>query len=114
MKYLFLICVPEGVRLDPKEEAAIGPDTERWVAEMDGRGVRLMGQRLAEVASARCVRVRKGRISTTDGPFAETKEQVAGFDIIECAGMEEAVEIASKHPVARFGTVEIRAFWSDS
>ncbi len=112
MKFLFLICVQEGVQLDAKEAAVVGPDTERWVSEMDGRGVRVMGQRLAEVARATCVRVRKGKVSAVDGPFAETKEQIAGFDVIECSGMEEAIEIASKHPVARFGTVEIRPFWA--
>ena len=45
-----------------------------------------------------------------DGPFAETKEQIAGFDIIEAAGLDEAIEVASKHPVASYGTVEVRPF----
>ena len=47
----------------------------------------------------------------SDGPFAETKEQIAGYDVIECADLDEAIEIASKHPVARIGTIEIRPFW---
>ena len=46
-----------------------------------------------------------------DGPFAETKEQVAGYDVIECADLDEAIEIASKHPVAGIGTVEVRPLW---
>jgi hypothetical protein len=46
-----------------------------------------------------------------DGPFAETKEQVAGFDIIDCADLDEAIEIASKHPCAGLGTVEVRPLW---
>ena len=46
-----------------------------------------------------------------DGPFAETKEQIAGYDIIECADLDEAIEVAAKHPVARFGTIEVRPFW---
>ena len=48
-----------------------------------------------------------------DGPFAETKEQIAGFDIIDCADLDEAIEVASKHPVARFGKLEVRPFWVD-
>jgi hypothetical protein len=47
----------------------------------------------------------------TDGPFAETKEQIGGFDILDCADLDEALEVASKHPVATFGTVEVRPFW---
>jgi hypothetical protein len=50
----------------------------------------------------------------TDGPFVETKEQIVGFDIIECADLDEALEVAAKHPVARFGMVEVRPFWTPS
>jgi hypothetical protein len=48
-----------------------------------------------------------------DGPFAETKEQIAGFDILECADLDEAIEVAAQHPVARFGTIEVRPFWRE-
>jgi hypothetical protein len=47
----------------------------------------------------------------SDGPFAETKEQVAGYDILECRNLDEAIEVASKHPVAAYGTIEVRPFW---
>jgi hypothetical protein len=47
----------------------------------------------------------------TDGPFAETKEVVGGFDILECGSLEEAVEIAAEHPIAQMGTIEVRPFW---
>jgi hypothetical protein len=57
------------------------------------------------------VRVRNGAIVTTDGPFAETKEFIAGFDVIDCPDLETAVAIAAQHPVAKFGTVEVRQFW---
>lgn len=49
----------------------------------------------------------------SDGPFAETKEQLGGFDVIECANLDEAIEVAAKDPAARFGTIEIRPFWTD-
>jgi len=48
---------------------------------------------------------------TADGPFAETKEQIAGYDIIDCADLDEAIEVASRHPVAAFGKIEVRPFW---
>jgi hypothetical protein len=57
------------------------------------------------------VRVRDGDLLITDGPFAETEEQFGGCDVIECADLDEAIEGASKHPVAKFGTIEVRPFW---
>ena len=110
MKYLMFVCVEEGIELDATERAAIGPDSEVWMQEMDGRGVRLMGNQLAPVVDATTVRVREGEVVIADGPFAETKEQIAGFDILECADLDEALEVAAKHPVARFGALEVRPF----
>ena len=103
MKYLLLICVAEGTNVSPEEAR---PDA--WVAEMTDRKVRLLGSELAPVRDTTGVRVRDGELSITDGPFAEAKEQMAGFDLVECADLDEAIEVASKHPVARFGTIEIR------
>jgi hypothetical protein len=57
------------------------------------------------------VRVRDGEVVVSDGPFAETKEAVGGFDILECDSLEEAVEIAAAHPLAQIGTIEVRPFW---
>jgi hypothetical protein len=111
MKYMMLVCVDPSVELGPQETSTIGPDTESWVQEMDGRGVRLQGDRLAPMDAARTVRLRQGEVIIADGPFAETKEQIAGFDILECADLDEALEVAAKHPVARFGTLELRPFW---
>jgi hypothetical protein len=51
------------------------------------------------------------RAIVTDGPFAETKEQIAGFDVLECADLDEAIEVASSHPMARLGILEVRPFW---
>jgi hypothetical protein len=59
-------------------------------------------------AAAKTVRVRRRQLLLTDGPFAETKEQIGGLTIIECADMDEAVEIAAAHPAASYGTIEIR------
>jgi hypothetical protein len=108
MKYLLLICVDESVSVT-REEAS--PD--RWVAEMDGRGVRLLGSEVGRGRDATSIRVRNDELSITDGPFAEAKEQMAGFDLIECADLDEAIEVASKHPVARFGTIDIRPLVGD-
>jgi hypothetical protein len=106
VKYLLMICGDESLEVAPEDS-----DAEPWVQEMDRRGVRLLGDRLRPVSDATTVRVRDGETLLTDGPFAETKEQIGGFDIIECADLDEAIEVAAKHPVARFGTIEVRPFW---
>ncbi|MCO5994285.1 YciI family protein [Actinoallomurus rhizosphaericola] len=105
MKYLLLVCVDEDV-----EENA---DPTAWIEEMEGRGVRLTGDRLRPVRDSTTVRRRNGEVIIADGPFAETKEQIGGFDILECADLDEAIEVASKHPAAKFGTIELRPFWTE-
>ncbi len=105
-----LVCVDETIELPADEVAAIGPETQSWVDEMDGRGVRVLGQRLAAEEDATTIRVRGGAVVVADGPFAEAKEQIAGFDILDCADLDEAIEVAGKHPVARFGSLELRPF----
>ena len=124
MKYLLLVCMeqPPDPPLETEEEAASreagdDEDIRRWFAEIDKRGSRLIGSQVSRPANAATVRVRDGEILVSDGPFAETKEWMAGFDVIECASMAEAVEIADLHPVAAFGMVEVRPFlpeaWRD-
>jgi hypothetical protein len=79
---------------------------------MTRRGIRLTGNRVRAASDATTVRVRGDETLVTDGPFAETKEQMGGFDIVECANLDEAVEVAAKHPMARLGMVEVRPFWT--
>ena len=106
MRYLLFVCAEESVEVNPEEASA-----EPWVEEMDGRGVRRDGSRLRPVSDATTVRLQRGEIVLSDGPFAETKEQIAGFDIVECEDLDEAIEVASKHPVAKYGAIEVRPFW---
>jgi hypothetical protein len=106
-RYMMLVCTDPAV--DPQEFAHLEP-AGPWAAEMDGRGIRLFGSELEPPGVARTVRVREKRAIVTDGPFAETKEQIAGFDVLECADLDEAIEAAAKHPMARAGIVEVRPF----
>jgi hypothetical protein len=112
MKYLMFVCVDEDLAT-PEATKDIPRDAMAWVAEMDGRGVRLRGNRLQEISTATTVRVRGGEVVLADGPFAETKELIAGYDILECADLDEAIEVAGKHPVARIGSIEVRPFAED-
>jgi hypothetical protein len=113
MKYMLMICKDESVALTPEQGADMGRSTEAWISEMERRGVRLLGQRLRPVADATTVRVRDGQTLVADGPFAETKEQIGGFDLIECADLDDAIAVAAAHPVARYGTIEVRPFWEE-
>ena len=108
VRYLLLICVDESIAVSPEEASA-----EPWVEEMERRGVRRDGSRLRPIADATAVRLRDGEVMLSDGPFAETKEQIAGYDVIECDDLDEAIEVASRHPVAKFGTIEVRPFWEE-
>ncbi|MCU1508168.1 MAG: YCII-related protein [Glaciihabitans sp.] len=84
-------------------------DVEVWVNEMDASGARILGDRLAPVSQAKQVRVRGGELVLTDGPFAETREIIAGFDLLEAPDMDAAIEIARKHPMAQAGALLLRA-----
>lgn len=110
MKYLlFINTAPDIDKAAPPEKEPL--DIEDWVEQMDARGVREFGDRLRPAEDATTVRVRKGELLVTDGPFVEGKDYIAGIDIIECADLDEAIEIARLHPMATHGLVEIRPFW---
>jgi hypothetical protein len=110
MKYLMLVCTDPNY-VPGQDDGA--PDVEDWVTEMDGKGIRLMGNRTRPASDATTVRVRNREVLLTDGPYAETKDRMAGFDVIECADLDEAIEVASKHPMAWAGMIELRPFWPD-
>jgi hypothetical protein len=105
MRFLMFVC-----RDTEPIEPSTGPvpDVEDWVKEMDGRGVRITGDPVRPQAEARTVRVRGGSTVVTDGPFVETKEVLAGFDLLECRDMAEAIEVAAGHPMAYEGVIELR------
>jgi hypothetical protein len=86
-------------------------DIEEWLSSVGG--ARVDGDRLQGVSAATTVRARNGGPVVTDGPFAETKEQIAGYDVIDVADLDEAIAVAARHPVAAWGAIEIRPFWTD-
>ncbi|MGV9771063.1 YciI family protein [Streptosporangium sp. NPDC003464] len=104
MKYMMFVCTDT----EPDTDGADGPDIDVWVSENDARGRRLEGSALASTSAATTVRVRDGRLLVSDGPFAETKEVIVGYDLLECADLDEAIEVARAHPMARRGRLELR------
>ncbi|WP_395244389.1 YciI family protein [Agromyces sp. MMS24-K17] len=107
---LFVIVDPTGERA-AADGGSGDDDPEAWVREMDGRGARLFGEVLRPPSDATFVRRRDGEVVVSDGPFAEAKEWIAGFDLLEVADLAEAIEVASKHPMARGGALELRPTW---
>jgi hypothetical protein len=116
MKYLLFVCW-DGERMDAQTEPdpSNAPEEEGfpWIDDLQKRGVWVTGDQLAPPRRARTVRVRDGKTIVTDGPFAETKEAIGGFDLLECDSLEEAVEIAATHPLAQNGTIEVRPLWGN-
>ncbi len=113
MRYMLMICEDENWlnALSPAEEASILAEYGEFGKEMAGRGVLEGGERLRPTSDSTSVRVRNGEMLTFDGPFAETKEQVGGYYIVDCKDLDEAIEIAAKIPGARSGTMEVRPIW---
>jgi hypothetical protein len=113
MRYMLLVCW-DAERMNAQEEPKPGEREVEgfpWLDDLQARGRWVIGDQLAPPRRARAVRMRDGKKIVTDGPFAETKEILGGFDIIEAESLDEAVEIAAGHPVAEFGTIEVRPFW---
>ena len=104
MKYMMFVCTDT----EPETDESGIPDIEQWVEENDANGRRVTGNQLTSPSAATTVRVRGGEVLLTDGPFAETKEVIVGFDILECADLDEAIKVAAGHPMAWTGRLEIR------
>ena len=110
MKYVCLVYYDEKkVYSMPKDDwkSLVGECIE-YGAEVRESGHFVGGEALLPVNTATTVRIRDGRISTTDGPFAETKEQLAGFYLMEARDLNEAIQVASRIPPARMGSIEVR------
>ncbi len=110
MKYACLIYQEEAA--PPKEEMAnVVAEYKASADEMQKRGKLISSHGLANTHTATTVRVRNGKTLTTDGPFAETKEQLGGIFLIEATDLNDAIQCAAKIPTARWGSIEVRPLW---
>ena len=107
MKYVLLICDDESVS-PTNEELRDDPVHQAWWEDVQRRSGLLVGQRLRPVVDATTVRVRNDETLVSDGPFAETKDFVGGFVVVDCDNLDDAIAIAAGHPFGRRGGVEIR------
>ena len=110
MRFLCLVYFkPETLAaLSPSEKATLNRDSLAYNEGLRQRNHYIAAEALEPVRDARTIRVRRGKASVTDGPFAETKEVVGGFILIDAAGMDEALEIAAGIPLAKLGSIEVR------
>ena len=109
MLYLLIICHDDSFAPSQGLVTAI----QAWDLEMDRRGVRLDGRPLRPPADAVTVRVRDGEAAISHGPFAAAAEQMAAYELLDCADLDEAVGLASTHPMAAAGTIEVRPVWEE-
>jgi hypothetical protein len=110
MRYLCLVHLDgaQMAALTPEEGAALTRESIAYDEDLARRGILIHAEALQEPRSAVIVRARQGRVSTTDGPFAETKEHLGGFILIEAGDLNEAIGVAAEIPVGRYGAIEVR------
>lgn len=107
MRYVLFICAdPTGEPYDEDDD-----NVRQWVGALQAEDKYVLGDRLRPVENATTIRVRAGERLVTDGPFTESREWIAGFDVIEADDLDEAITVAAGHPMARFGCIEVRPVW---
>ena len=109
MRYLMFVATDPTEDVDPSGEGTL--DIEQWCDKYDATGTRVMGERTRPAEDATTVRRRGGKVLVTDGPFAESREWIVGFDILDCADLDAAIAVAAEHPMAAAGRLELRPFW---
>ena len=109
MQYLLIISHDDSFA--PTE--ALLQDIGSWIREMESRNIRVYGNPLRPAGDATTVRVRKGKVTLNKGPFADSKEKMCAYELIQCSNDEEAIEVASRHPMASAATIEVRPVWNE-
>ena len=109
MEYL---CLIYGNENEADEHPDLLPAYGAFGEEVSRNGVMRGANRLRPASTATTVRIRSGKVSTTDGPFAETKEQLGGYYLLDCKDLDEAIAYAAKIPSAKYGSIEVRPIWA--
>ena len=115
MRYVLLINAAEELyaKMSEAEMNTLMAGYGQFTGELQAAGAMEAGERLRDVETATTVRVRDGKIQTTDGPFAETKEQLGGYYVIKAKNLDEAIAWAAKIPCGAIGSVEVRPIWEN-
>jgi hypothetical protein len=99
-----------GTPAAPFDDQAVMDEGEAWRRDVETRGLQVLGNALQGTDTATTIRVRDGETLLSDGPFVETKEFIAGIDVVSCADREQAIALAAAHPIARYHAIEVRPF----
>jgi hypothetical protein len=113
VRFLLVHHVDEADLDDPADEDS-DEALLRWLDQMRARGALVQGSRLRPTSEGASVRGMDGERLVSEGPFAESAEQIAGYDLIECADLAEAIDVASGHPTTRIGRIEVRPLWESA
>jgi hypothetical protein len=113
MQFLLLIYDAEAnfTNMSPEEVGAMYQEYGKFTQEITAAGKHRAGSQLKPISSASTVRVRNGKRVVTDGPFAETKEQLGGYYLVEATDLDDAIAMAGRIPSARTGSIEVRPLW---
>jgi hypothetical protein len=111
MRYAMLVCFEEQQSVSEEERRRRYAGYVAIQDELEAHGKLVTRERLGPTSASTSVRCRDGGLIVADGPFAETKEQIAGFFVIECDDLDEAIEIAARIPAVDHGTIEVRPVW---
>jgi hypothetical protein len=109
MQFLFIISHDDAFA--PSE--TLFSDIAAWIEDAEQRGIRINGNSLRPADDAKTVRIRNGKVKIAAEPFADSAEKMCAYELIECASMDEATQIASSHPMAKAATIEVRPIWNE-
>jgi hypothetical protein len=106
---MLFVCAEPDLQLSPEDKAALPGEVEEWATDLANRGIRLMGHVFEPVAQAKTIRHRNDDLQIADGPVNSADEPIAGFNLLECSTLKEAVQVSATHPMAMHGSLELRA-----
>jgi hypothetical protein len=109
MQFLMIICHDDAFA----PTKALVSQINAWITEMEGNRIRVHGNPLRPPSDATTVRVRKGKLVRNPGPFTDSNEKMCAYELIDCENLEQAVDVASKHPMAKAATIEVRPVWAE-
>jgi hypothetical protein len=109
MRYMLFVCAEPDLQLSSEDKASLPTEVEDWATDLARRGIRLMGHVFEPVAQAKTIRRRDDDLDINEGPVTRADEPIAGFNLLECATLEEALEVSATHPMAKHGSLELRA-----
>jgi len=109
MRFMLFVCAEPNLQLSPEDRATLPGEVEEWATDLASRGIRLMGHVFEPVGQAKTIRRRNDDLQMTDGPVNSADEPIAGFNLLECGTLEEALDVSATHPMSSHGSLELRA-----